>query len=217
MIVKICGLTNPDDARVAIDAGADLLGFVFAPGSRRWAGWEACSWIRGICGARKVGVFRDQSVGEIAAIRREAGLDLVQLHGSEPPSACADLGGRERVIRAVAVARALDWAAVASIERVARVLFDTATARGGGSGEMFDWSLLANRPVASDCFLAGGLTPENVADAIAVVHPWGVDVASGVEAQPGRKDPEKLRRFVSAAREAGDRGQGTGYSGARPR
>jgi phosphoribosylanthranilate isomerase len=213
VIVKICGLTNREDAVVASEAGADLLGFVFAAGSRRRVGTQDCGWIRALAGPRKVGVFRDQGREEIAAIRDAAGLDLVQLHGSETPDLCRELGGRSRVIKALAVGSSVAWDVVAAYEGQACILFDTATVDGGGCGTVFDWSLLTRRSTVEECLLAGGLTPENVAQAIAAARPGGVDVASGVETVPGRKDPEKLRRFIAAAREAGSRGEGRGERG----
>jgi phosphoribosylanthranilate isomerase len=199
--VKICGLTNPDDAREAHAAGADFLGFVFFPSSRRCLGENAAAWIAGLPG-RKVGVFRDQPPAFVARVRDAARLDLVQLHGGEPLEACAALGGRESVIKAISVADALDWDAVAAYADVARVLFDTASPTGGGTGATFDWGLLKCRPAGLRFWLAGGLRPANVGGAIAVVRPEGVDVASGVERSVGRKDPATIRAFIAAVRAA---------------
>jgi phosphoribosylanthranilate isomerase len=201
--VKICGLTNPGDARAAVGAGADFLGFVFFPASPRRLTPEACSWIRTVGGPPKVGVFRDQDPELIAEVREEAGLDLVQLHGYESPEVCAALGGRERVIKAVSLADEVDWGSVAAYAEVARVLFDTASPAGGGTGRPFDWSLLAGVPPGLRFWLAGGLTPENVARAVLQVRPAGVDVASGVEAAIGRKDAGKMREFIAAVRRLG--------------
>ena len=198
--VKICGLTNAADAGVAAREGADFLGFVFFPVSRRCVGPSAASWIRVLGGAAKVGVFRDQDERTIRQVREDATLDLVQLHGSESPEMCEALGGRERVVKAISVGRAVDWARVAEYARVARVLFDTDSKSGGGTGRLFDWRLLAEVPADLGFWLAGGLTPENVAGAVARVGPAGVDVASGVEDPPGRKDPDKVRRFIAAVR-----------------
>ncbi|OYW00438.1 MAG: hypothetical protein B7Z61_13355, partial [Acidobacteria bacterium 37-71-11] len=154
-------------------------------------------------GARKVGVFRNFGVEAVARAREEANLDLVQLHGDEPPEACAALGGPERVIKAVSVSGAVDWDGVARYARVARILFDTASASGGGTGRTFDWDVLAGAPADLAFWLAGGLDPENVAEAVERARPAGVDVASGVEAAVGRKDAAKMRAFVAAARGAG--------------
>jgi len=205
VIVKICGLTNAQDARAAIAAGADMIGFVFAEGSRRRVEADACGWISGLRGALRVGVFRDAEAAWIDSVAASAGLDLVQLHGREAPDLCVTLGGRARVIKAISVGSTIEWDRVALYDNVARILFDTASAAGGGSGATFDWGLLKGRALAQDCLLAGGLTAENVAGAIAMAQPGGVDVASGVEVSPGRKDHDTLWRFVAAARNAGDR------------
>ncbi len=199
--VKICGLTSAADADAAAAAGADYLGFVFFPASRRCVGAAGPRWIRTVAGAPKVGVFRDQDDGEVLRLRAEAGLDLVQLHGDESPETCAALGGAERVIKAVPVERSIDWGIVRAYSPVARVLFDTASPTGGGTGLAFDWSLLAGAPDGLEFWLAGGLTPENVAGAVRAARPSGVDVASGVESSIGRKDVAKMRRFVAAVRD----------------
>ncbi len=207
--VKICGLTNPADAEAAIEAGADFLGFVFFPASRRCVPLEACGWIRRLDAVPRVGVFRDQSASFIGRIRDEARLDLVQLHGAEPGELCRELGGRERVVKAVHIGRRVDWASVAGIADVARVLFDTASPTGGGTGRAFDWRLLAEAPRELSFWLAGGLRPDNVAAALAAARPDGVDVASGVEASVGRKDAARMRAFVAAVREAASAPGGT--------
>ncbi len=198
--VKICGLTNAEDARAAASAGADFLGFVFVPASRRCLGPSAIGWIRPLGGTPKVGVFRDQDEATVVRVREEAVLDLVQLHGSEPPALCEALGGRARVIKAISVESGIDWGRVSEYAAVARILFDTASPGGGGTGRTFDWRLLAARPPGLEFWLAGGLDPDNVAGAVRAVQPAGVDVASGVEAAPGRKDAEKMRRFIAAVR-----------------
>jgi phosphoribosylanthranilate isomerase len=200
--VNICGLTSPEDALAAHAAGADDLGFVFFPASRRCLGEEAASWIAALPGW-KVGVFRDQPLALVERVRAAARLDLVQLHGDEPPEACATLGGRERVIKAISVASTVDWGVVTAYAEVARILFDTASPTGGGTGATFDWGLLDGRPPALSFWLAGGLRPENVGEALARVRPAGVDVASGVEQAVGRKDPARIRAFIAAVRVAG--------------
>lgn len=202
--VKICGLTNPADARAAVAAGADFVGFVFDPASRRCVG-PAPAWIRGVAGAPRVGVFRNLGVEAVARAREDAGLDLVQLHGDEPPEACAALGGVARVIKAVPVSGAVDWAGVARYAGVARILFDTASPRGGGTGRAFAWEALAGAPAGLEFWLAGGLTPENAAAAVARLRPAGVDVASGVERPEGGKDAARMRAFVAAVRAAARR------------
>ena len=197
--VKICGLTNREDALAAHEAGADCLGFVFFPASRRRLGAHSCGWIHELPGL-KVGVFRDQPRARIEEIAAAAGLDLVQLHGDETPAECVALGGPGRVIKAVPVAGPVDWTRVGELAGVARILFDTASPSGGGTGRAFDWHLLAGRPDGLAFFLAGGLTPDNVAVAIARLCPAGVDVSSGVESSMGRKDAEKVRAFIAAVR-----------------
>jgi len=200
LTVKICGLTNGDDARAAAAAGADFLGFVFFPASRRFLGLPAPAWVRAVAGPPKVGVFRDQDEATVRRVRDDARLDLVQLHGSETPGECEALGGPARVIKAVSVGSSVDWGLVSEYSGVARILFDTASPAGGGTGRAFDWELLAEAPPGLGFWLAGGLTPENVAAAVERVRPAGVDVASGVEAAVGRKDAEKVRRFIATAR-----------------
>lgn len=203
-VVKICGLTTADDALAAAAAGADLLGFVFFPHSRRCLPAAAAPWIAALPleGVGRVGVFRDQEAGLIEELAAAAGLELVQLHGNEGPEVCARLGGRGRVIKAVSVEGPVDWGRVRAFGEVAQILFDTASPTGGGTGRTFDWSLLAGRPPGLSFWLAGGLHPANVGAAIALARPDGVDVASGVELAGGRKDPARMRAFVGAARAA---------------
>lgn len=209
--VKICGLTSAADAGLAVQAGADLIGFLFDPASPRWIGGEGPVWVHGAGGATKVGVFRNQGADEVARMRDRAGLDLVQLHGDEPPEMCAALGGRNCVVKAIHVAGEVDWVTVRRYAAVARILFDTASRAGGGTGRTFDWDVLAAAPADLRFWLAGGLTPENVAAALARARPTGVDVASGVESRVRVKDPDKMRRFVAAVRAAENSGQaGTG-------
>lgn len=195
--VKICGLTNAGDAMLAAEAGADFLGFVFAPGSPRTLLPADCRWIRALPFPAKVGVFRDQEEALIVKVREEAGLQLVQLHGSEPPELCERLGGARAVIKSVLVRDSVDWGLVSAYASVARVLFDT----GAGSGRPLCWDLLRNAPGTLRFWLAGGLNPGNVAKAIEIAGPAGVDVSSGVESEPGRKDPVKLKAFISAVKE----------------
>jgi len=206
--VKICGLTNPGDARAAVEAGADYLGFVFHPASPRYVGLTAGSWIRLVEGSPTVGVFRDQDPDLVGQVREEAGLDLVQLHGRETPELCAELGGRGRVIKAIPVNETVDWGLVTAFGQAAHVLFDTASPGGGGTGRAFDWRLLAGAPSGVVFWVAGGLTPDNVALAVRTAQPAGVDVASGVEAAVGRKDAGKMRAFVAAVRGSTGRHEG---------
>jgi phosphoribosylanthranilate isomerase len=198
--VKICGLTSPGDARAAVEAGADYLGFLFHPASPRYVGFTAGGWIRTVEGPPTVGVFRDQDPDLVRRVREEADLDFIQLHGSETPELCTELGGRARVIKAIPVTGSVDWGVVAAFSQVARVLFDTGSPSGGGTGRAFDWKLLAGAPSDLGFWVAGGLTPDNVELAVRTARPAGVDVASGVEAALGRKDAGKMRAFIAAVR-----------------
>ncbi len=199
--VKICGLTSPSDAGAAVEAGADVLGFVFFPASRRCLEPTAAEWIAEVRGAATVGVFRDQDDSLVRSVRETGDLDMVQLHGRESPELCAALGGRRRVIKAIHVSGAVDWAEVAAYAPVARILFDTASPTGGGTGRTFDWTVLADRPSGLEFWLAGGLSPDNVAEAVRTLRPAGVDVASGVESRVGHKDADRMRRLVKAVHE----------------
>jgi len=206
LTVKICGLTTLADAREAVKAGADYVGFVFFPSSLRCVPVEACAWIRTVEGAGRVGVFRNQSESFVRRIRDEARLDLVQLHGDEPPELCTRLGGRDQVVKAIPVSEVPNWFTVLEYARVARILFDTASPTGGGTGRTFNWRLVAHPPQPLPFLLAGGLRPDNVAAAIAAVKPAGVDVATGVEASMGKKDHALVRAFVAAVRAAAGEG-----------
>ncbi len=208
LLVKICGITKPEDAQCALEAGADAFGFVFWHMSpRKVEPARAAEIARALPrSVRRIGVFVDAPREEMARIADEVGLDTLQLHGDEPPEA---LGGLPRpVIKAVRVGKgfrpddALRYAGAA-----AGILVDTRlpgeTQMPGGTGVSFDWSLVAGlaRQVPF-LMLAGGLNPDNVAAAIRAVRPHAVDVSSGVESLPGRKDPQKIRAFVAAARAA---------------
>jgi phosphoribosylanthranilate isomerase len=199
--VKICGLTRVADAVAALEAGADYLGLNFWPGSKRHVSAETAVEIAAaVAGrARLVGVFVNAAAEEIDALAARVPLDLVQLHGDESVDFCRRFAAR--AIRAVRVASAADLAG-AHDHPAALLLLDSHTPGYGGSGQRFDWSLCAglDRPF----FLAGGLSPDNVAAAVRVARPFGVDVAGGVEAAPGRKDPALVRRFVAAAKGLSD-------------
>ena len=208
--VKICGITNLDDARAAAEAGADLLGFVFHPPSPRYlppaqAG-EIVARLRAMpetAAVRCVGVFVDRCAEHICAVAARCGLDAVQLHGNESAQLVAALMARGLdVIKAVRVRDAASLSALAAYRASAYLLDTYVAGQPGGTGRAFDWALAARAREYGRIILAGGLTPENVAHALRAAHPWGVDVSSGVEAAPGRKDYERLRRFVAAAKGA---------------
>lgn len=196
VLVKICGLTRREDAESALDAGADLLGFVFRAGTPRALDPAAAGWIRDLEGAQRVGVFLDAPLAEVVRVRELLDLDWVQLHGSEPDVFLEALG--ERVIRRVPVEGAVDWERVGRLARRCLPLFDP----GAGDGVSWRWQGLADRPPGIRFGLAGGLTPDNVAEAVRTVRPALVDVSSGVEAAPGIKDHAKVRDFIAAARRA---------------
>jgi phosphoribosylanthranilate isomerase len=199
VFVKICGTTSEDDALLAVALGADAVGFVFAPSPRQIAPRLAGDIIKRLpAHIIGVGVFRDEAPKRVLAVAQMAGLRAVQLHGHEPPQVSEWLSTRvPMVIQAfpagdARVRRAGDYHADA-------ILLD---APSPGSAQVFDWALAAEVPPGHKVMIAGGLDASNVAAAIARTHPWGVDVASGVERQPGHKDPIKLREFIQAARKA---------------
>lgn len=213
--VKICGLTNLDDARVALDAGADLLGFILYPKSPRYCSPEQiASILRELDLASRptrpltVGVFVNTAAADVRTILNQTGLDLAQLHGDEPRSTLHELAGRSfKALRTRPDAPILEQATSYRVEssgNVPQLLLDAYTPDAfGGTGARADWTAAATVARAVPrLLLAGGLTPDNVADAIAAVAPWGVDVASGVEASPGHKDPVKVRDFIAHARRA---------------
>jgi phosphoribosylanthranilate isomerase len=222
--VKICGLREPNHAKVAIDAGASMLGMIFAEAPRRISIGEARA-IRAVVGPRSevldsstrvfdaaiqsagrpllVGVFARQSPDEINRVIDETDIDVVQLSGGEHPSIAARL--TRPVIRAIHVD------AESSVETIRRetermpqsvTLLDAKSRQGGGGGVTFDWSLATAIATELPLMLAGGLSPDNVADAVTRVQPWAVDVSSGVETD-GRKDADKIRAFIAAADRVG--------------
>jgi phosphoribosylanthranilate isomerase len=199
--VKICGITRLEDALAAARHGADALGFNFWPGSKRFiAPADAAAIVRKLPPAVEAfGVFVNASREEILAAVAASGVGTAQLHGDEPPALCASLP--LPVVKAIRVDGPSALAALAAYE-VSAFLLDAAGPGFGGSGRTLDWELAAEAARAARVFLAGGLTPENVGEAVSRVRPYGVDVASGVELMPGVKDEEKVRRFVQAAKEA---------------
>ena len=204
--VKICGLTNLEDAQVAVEAGADLLGFIFYEKSPRYVDPRVVADIvsaikRAAAVPLCVGVFVNAGPEQILETLAYCALDLAQLHGEEDPASLAALGGRSfKALRPRTVVEAEDAAirfSPYSPPAGPDILLDAwHPALRGGSGETGDWQLAAGLAGQYRVLLAGGLTPGNVADAIRQVAPWGVDVASGVEAAPGRKDHDRVREFV---------------------
>lgn len=198
--VKICGVTRREDALLAGRLGADAIGLNFWPGSKRHVAPAAArALVRALPPlVTAVGVFVNPTRDEVLRAVEASGVTVVQLHGDEPPELCASLPFP--VVKAIRVTGPASLAALLSYE-VQGFLLDAPGPGFGGSGTSFDWSLAAEAAASVPVLLAGGLTPENVAEAIRAVRPWGVDVASGVEVSPGVKDPEKLRRFIVAAKE----------------
>ena len=212
--IKICANTSLEDARLAVEAGADALGFIFAPSPRLVTPEQVAAITRQLPESiEKIGVFVDAAYDEILSTVCACGLTGVQLHsasGAEVPRQLrAEFGPELRILRVVHFGpdAAEHAQACAADQNLDGVLVDSRTATAvGGTGIAFDWAE-ARRTVftgtaAARLIAAGGLHPDNVARAIATLHPWGVDVASGVEAAPGRKDPAKVRAFVNNARAA---------------
>ena len=226
--IKICGNTSLADAQLAIDAGADALGFVFAPSPRRVTVEQVVAITAQLLSPiERIGVFVDAPFEEIAEAIRTGGLTGVQLQSESGPDLTASLraefGRPLRILRVVHFgADAADKAVeIASDPNAGGILVDSRTATAvGGTGITFDWAEAAQSVfrIAAEremkIVAAGGLSPANVAEAIAMLKPWGVDVVSGVEAEPGRKHPEKVRTFVENARKASEV---SGDSGARKR
>jgi len=197
MFLKICGLTNEGDAAHAAAAGATALGVVFAPSSPRCVSADTARDIVEAVPAHVpvVGVFVNAPLEEIVAVVAHTGIRVVQLHGDEPERYAAAL--KMPLLRAAGVDVALDSWPTATL-----LLDATSAAQRGGTGQRVDWEKAAAVASRRKTVLAGGLTPDNVADAIGVVRPFGVDVSSGVEASPGRKDRDKVSRFLENAKRA---------------
>jgi phosphoribosylanthranilate isomerase len=196
--IKICGITNLDDARAAVEAGADALGFVFADSRRQVSAGQAREIVAALPPfVSTVGVFVDAPQEQVHRTLERAALDLAQLHGNESPDYCRHLAGR--VIKRFPVS---DDDTPDSLRarlagyRVGAYLLDP----GRGTGIAFRWEIA--RGIDLPLMIAGGLNPTNVADAVRIVRPYAVDVSSGIEATPGKKDPDKMRAFVQAVRDA---------------
>ncbi len=202
-LVKICGITNAGDARVAADAGADAVGLVFAESPRRVVVEEA----RRISIALpenilRVGVFVDEEPAEITRISHEVGLDLAQLHGDETPEAVTAVReGGVKVMKALRVKRSVSLDALDGYEADLILLDAYSNKARGGTGERFDWGVAKSLRGRDNIVVSGGLGPENVRDAVEFFEPYGVDASSSLEDEPGRKNGERVRRFVLAARD----------------
>ena len=216
VFVKICGITHEDDALLAVALGADALGFVFAPGSSRQVSRAQVEAIlhRLPPGTRTIGVFRDERPERVVEIVNTLGLGGAQLHGREPLKDVRFV--RQRVPFVIHAFKAGDPGLAAAANSPADVLLvDSAEP---GSGRVFDWRLAEGVPGGIRFLLAGGLTPDNVAEAVRRVRPWGADVSSGVETSlgSGRKDPRRMARFIEEARRAGSELERDGWVAAPP-
>lgn len=199
MFVKICGITNEDDALFAVAMGADAVGFVFAPSTRQIAPQQVFDITRRLPPEiLTVGVFRDEAPSRVIDIVNRSGVRAAQLHGHESPADVQLVASQVRWVIKGFAAGSPD-ARRADEFGTDMVLVDATTP---GSGTMFDWSLAAEVPDGPKLILAGGLTPDNVAAAVHQVQPWGVDVSTGVEKSPGKKDALKVKAFVERARQA---------------
>jgi phosphoribosylanthranilate isomerase len=203
VIVKICGITNVADGHAAAEAGADALGFVFCEQSPRHVTVDAAAEIIRQLPTLvvKVGVFVDAPADLVLRAVSDCGLNLLQFHGNEPPDYCLQFGVMS--MKAFRIRDADSLTDLANYPTDAWLLDAYTPGKLGGTGEMFNWDLAVQaRARGRPIFLAGGLTPENVGSAVAKVQPYGVDVSSGVEAAPGKKDVAKVKAFIAAAKRA---------------
>jgi len=201
--VKVCGITNAVDALQAVELGADALGFIFYKGSKRYIDPRDAHRIISSLPPfiSSVGVFVNQTVPEIKGVVETSGVDRVQLHGDETPEFCAMLP--YKLIKAVRVKDTVNSDQV-ELYPVRAILFDKHTDEMyGGTGTSFDWGVLKGINISKKVILSGGLTPENVSRAIEIVKPYGVDVSTGVEDSPGKKNHMKMRKFIEAVKNGG--------------
>lgn len=203
--VKICGITNWPDARRAIEAGADFLGFNFYVGSPRYVTPAKARLIirRLPKGVASVGVFVNETEQKMLEVAKAVGLDRVQLHGEESPATVERMGRSVPVIKALRVKKSLRPSKLARFKHASALLLDGFDLKQwGGTGRTFDWRVAGRARRGTKLFLAGGITPENVAQAIRTAKPYAVDVCSGVEAKPGKKDPKRLKAFMREVQNA---------------
>lgn len=200
--VKICGITSLEDALEAIDAGADALGFVFYSASpRHILPEQAADIIRRLPPfVQTVGLFVNEELSIVNTTADRCGLDIVQLHGDETPEYCESV--RRRVIKAFRVRDINSLDSLAQYSVSGCLLDAWSPTAPGGTGQTFNWDIAAAASAQRPIILAGGLIPDNVAEAVRRVRPYAVDVSSGVESSPGRKDTDKVRKFIIQARQA---------------
>jgi phosphoribosylanthranilate isomerase len=206
--VKICGVTRLQDALLAAELGAWAVGLNFWPGTPRRVEADAAAEIAAALKRRAevVGLFVNPTLDEVAATADAVGLTMLQLHGDEGPAFCAEAGRRTgcRVIKAARVQSAADVRGLGAFHTDYHLLDAHVAGLRGGTGEPFDWALAREHLGDTPIIVGGGLTPENVGEAIAATAPFAVDVASGVEAEPGIKDPDRMRAFVRAVKETAE-------------
>jgi phosphoribosylanthranilate isomerase len=201
--VKVCGITTPEDARTAADSGADAIGLVFAQSPRRLSVEEARRTAVALPdGVLKVGVFVNEEPAEVLRVAREVGLDYAQLHGDESPETVTVLReGSVKVIKALRIRGADSLATMDDYDADLFLLDAYSEKVRGGTGERFDWGLAKSLKGRGNIVVSGGLNPENVREAIRFFQPDWVDASSSLEDAPGKKNDERVRRFVSAAKE----------------
>ncbi len=201
--IKICGITSREDALMCVHSGADAIGFVFYRDSPRFVPPDVAVDITCVLPplVTVVGVFVDESYDNMVNIARRVGLDCIQLHGNEKPSVCRLLS-QFRPVKAIRIGSVQDLKPMEDYRGlVSAFLLDARVESAyGGTGRCFDWRLALKAKPHGRVILSGGLTPENVVDAIKLVEPYGVDVSTGVEKEPGRKDPQKVRAFIESIR-----------------
>ena len=202
--IKFCGITRLDDAELAVGAGAWAIGLIFWPRSPRRCALDAAAEIAAAVKRRAevVGVFVNATLDHVAQTADGVGLTMIQLHGEEGPAYCSEAARRTgcKVIKAARVRSGADVQALAPFHTDYHLLDSYTAGVPGGTGETFSWEIARSHRGRIPMILSGGLNPDNVADAIAAVRPYAVDVASGIELRPGRKDPEKLAAFAAAVR-----------------
>jgi phosphoribosylanthranilate isomerase len=201
--VKVCGTTNLADAELAADLGAWAVGMIFVPGTPRAIADDDAAAIAAALRRRTevVGVFVNAPLERVTAVADAVGLTMLQLHGDEGPAFCAEAARRTgcRIVKAARVRSGAELAALEAFHTDFHMLDAHVEGLHGGTGQTWDWGLIAQRRSGTPLIASGGLTPENVGEAIRALRPYAVDVASGIEAEPGRKDPEKLAAFLRAA------------------
>jgi len=202
--IKICGITNKRDAIAAVELGIDMMGFVFYNGSKRYVEPKI---VRDIANelppfVAKVGVFVDLDKNKVLEIAEECALDMLQFHGDEAPDYCAGFKDSYKVIKAFRIKDRSSLKGINDYNADFYMLDAYSSKEKGGTGENFDWKIVESFEFLKPVILSGGLTPDNVRDAIEKLSPYGVDVSSGVETSPGKKDQDFMKKFVENVRKA---------------